>query len=39
MCSIHLKNKNKKKIQIFGTFFNKIRQIGFPVHGNVILIS
>ena len=33
------KKELKKKFQIFGNFFNEIRHIGFPVHGNVILTS
>ena len=33
------KKELKKKFQIFGTFLNKIRHIGFPVHDNVILTS
>ena len=33
------KKELKKKFQIFGNFLNKIRHIGFPVHGNVILTS
>ena len=33
------KNEYIKKFQIFGTFLNKIRHIGFPVHENVILTS
>ena len=31
--------KYEKKFHIFGTFFNKIRHIGFPVYANVILTS